>query len=154
MENEHAAAVFLVLVSVTVAAASHYQPETVTGEFYTGGEKVAKLNLEVADEPQERKKGLMNRKSLPRNSGMLFIFPEEKDRVFWMKDTYIPLDIVFLDTNLTVVDIQQADPQQGVPASQLERYRSSSPAKYVVEVNQGFASRNDIEEGSRLVMER
>lgn len=113
----------------------------------------ATLLLEVANTTEAREKGLMYRRSLPENRGMLFIFPEERERIFWMKNTYIPLDIIYLDSNLTVVDVDRAEPEPDTPEEELTRYRSGSPAKYVIETNQGFSSKNNISEGARIELE-
>ena len=89
--------------------------------------------LELAQTPQERSRGLMFRKSLCDNCGMLFIFDTEERRPFWMLNTYLPLDIVFIDRRQVVVDIKRASPCPGMPCPD---YLSSSKAKYVLEVKQ------------------
>ncbi|MFB6147398.1 MAG: DUF192 domain-containing protein [Candidatus Nanohaloarchaea archaeon] len=153
MEKQQAGAtVFLLSVTVAVAAAASTAGETVRAEFQLPGENPV-VSLEVADTPRERKKGLMFRRSLQNGTGMLFVFQEEKRRAFWMKNTYIPLDIIYLDAEKEVVDIDQADPQPGVPDRKLERYWSDSPAKYVIEVRQGFSARQGLEEGAEASFE-
>ena len=95
------------------------------------------LTVELAGTPQARACGLSHRDKLPDNHGMLFIFPALEPRTFWMKDTRIPLSIAFLDDSGRIVSIHQMAPMQTN-----ERYRSLQPARYALEVNQGwFASR-------------
>lgn len=155
MEEEQLAAVVWILLVATVVSAAASQPagdnSKIEGVFATETGNVT-VTLEVADTPPERKEGLMDREKLGENQGMLFIFPDERDRTFWMKDTLIPLDIIFIDADHKVVDIDQAEPEPSVHEAALSKYRSDSPAKYVVEVNQGFADRNDVETGDRLLL--
>jgi hypothetical protein len=92
------------------------------------------FTLEVADTDATRQLGLMYRDSLPANRGMLFIFPDEQRLGFWMKNTRIPLDIIYLDSAGQVVCIRQMKPfdERSVP--------SGSPARFAIELNQGAAA--------------
>ena len=90
--------------------------------------------VEVAKNDQEREKGLMDRKSMAADEGMLFIFEEMDQHNFWMKNTLIPLDMVWIDGNKTVVDIQAAEPCSSMPCA---IYRPEGESKYVLEVLQG-----------------
>lgn len=108
------------------------------------------VTLEVADNQTERAKGLMNRESLCSSCGMLFVFPDSEYRVFWMKNTSIPLDIIFISEDREVINIEQADPQPNTSDENLTRYRSDAPARYVIEVNQGFAEEKGIREGTEV----
>ena len=96
--------------------------------------------LELAATVEERRIGLSNREHLPPDGGMLFVFLKESILAFWMKDTLIPLDILFLDQDRRIVDIRTMTPQPGVPTNQLMVYRSALPAMYAVEVNAGTAA--------------
>ena len=96
--------------------------------------------LELAITPAERQRGLSNRDYLAPDGGMLFVFSQESNLSFWMKETLIPLDILFLDRERRIVNIHTMMPQPGVPTGQLTLYRSTSPALYAVEVNAGIAA--------------
>ncbi|WP_227357045.1 DUF192 domain-containing protein [Haladaptatus salinisoli] len=124
--------------------------ENVSAAFVTDGNRTS-VTLEVANSPDERSHGLMYRRSLPRNHGMLFVFGEATTQSFWMKNTLIPLDIIFVSANGTVINVAHADPQPEASDSQLRSYTSEAPAKYVVEMRQGFANRTGIEPGTKLV---
>lgn len=99
------------------------------------------LVVEVMDTSAERGKGLQFREELPDGTGMLFVFENEGYQSFWMKDTYIPLDIAFLDVNFRIVDIQQMEPQTE------EFYVSTSPAMFALEVRQGWLTEKNITVG-------
>ncbi len=103
--------------------------------------------LELAITPQERSRGLSNRESLSPDGGMLFVFSQESTLSFWMKETLIPLDIMFLDQERRIVNIHTMHPQPGVPTGQLTLYRSTSPAQYAVEVNAGLAAELELAPG-------
>lgn len=90
--------------------------------------------IEVADTQAEREQGLMYRESLAANQGMLFVWEQEAPRNFWMKNTLIPLDMIWLDANKTIVDIQAAEPCQ---VQNCPIYSGKVPAQYVLELNQG-----------------
>ena len=109
--------------------------------------------LEVADTGEERARGLMNRPSLPPDRGMLFVWDDESVRGFWMRNTLIPLDILFIDGQGTVVDIQTMVPEPDVPASELTIYQSAAPAQQALEINAGAAERCDIAVGDAVTVE-
>ncbi|PSH02452.1 MAG: hypothetical protein BRC26_00480, partial [Nanohaloarchaea archaeon QH_8_44_6] len=90
------------------------------------------------------------RKNLDENHGMIFMYDKSETRSFWMKNTLIPLDIIFLDSNRTIINIEKAYPEPDTADSELERYRSGAPAQYVIEVNQNFTDRNNIEVGDTV----
>jgi uncharacterized membrane protein (UPF0127 family) len=94
----------------------------------------AELELEVADEESERSTGLMYRDAMPTDRGMLFIFPDESPRRFWMKNTYIPLDILYLDGQGKIVSIKPMRPLN------LDGVDSEKPAKFAIELNRGGAA--------------
>ncbi|MEK6983375.1 MAG: DUF192 domain-containing protein [Nanoarchaeota archaeon] len=112
------------------------------------GKKLIKVNAGIADDNEERATGLMFRERLDKNSGMLFIFEQESEQAFWMKNTFIALDIIFIDRNFTIVDIKNAVPCKVDPCV---LYRSSKPAKYVLEVNENFTVEHEIMIGNKII---
>ena len=98
---------------------------------------------EVARTPDQRAQGLMYRQELPDGTGMLFVFEDNALRSFWMQNTYVPLDIAFLDPALTVVDIQQMAPMT------TDAHESAAPAMFALEVRQGWFADQGIAVGAR-----
>ncbi len=143
-------------VLVTAASALLIMDETRERPYRATfpGTDAPELRLEVADKYEERRKGLMHRHTLEEETGMLFIFPGERDRSFWMKNTFIPLDIIFADSNGTIVKIHEAEPQPFTGEKNLRRYRSGTPAKYVIETRQGFSRKHGIEEGDTVLLRK
>lgn len=113
------------------------QPTTIAPTYAVINRHI--FHLEIADDEASRTQGLSNRPFLPKNSAMLFILPHEEYVSFWMKDTLIPLDILFLDSSRRIIDIQTMQPEPGVPDQELRIYRSSAPAMYAIEMNAGLA---------------
>jgi len=107
------------------------------------------FTVEIAETSEERSKGLMFRESMREDHGMLFIFDEVAPRSFWMKNTLISLDMIFLDDTLVVVDIKQNVPP--CEADPCPAYSSSLPAMYVLELNAGIAEKEGIVLGSRML---
>jgi len=105
------------------------------------------LTVELATTPTSRGCGLSHRDDLPQNRGMLFIFSDLKLRYFWMKDTFIPLSIAYLDKPGQILSIQDM-----VPLQTDKRYPSSQPAAYALEVNQGWFRSHGIEVGDVVEM--
>lgn len=101
-----------------------------------------KYKVEIADTPEKQEKGLMGRKSLPEDQGMLFIYDEPQDLSYWMKNTFISLDIIFIDDDMEVVSVKQGQPMSEEPITE-------DDIQYVLEVN----SNSGIEEGDQLVIE-
>ncbi len=92
--------------------------------------------LEQAITPQEKQKGLMFRTSLEENRGMIFIFENEQERSFWMKNTLIPLDMIFIDENNKITSIQTTQPCHQDPC---QTYQAQ--AKYIIELNAGMTEK-------------
>lgn len=110
---------------------------------------IVRVFVEVPDDGEEHMRGLMFRQHLPWNAGMLFAFNSEEPRAFWMKNTLIPLDMIFVGGNSEIVDIIENVPpceQDPCPV-----YPSEEPAQYVLEVNAGFVQHNAVQVGDRLV---
>ena len=108
------------------------------------------FTLEIADTPYLLAKGLGNRQELCQNCGMLFKFPVLSVQTFWMKDTLIPLDIIFIDQNKQISDIYTAQPEIGVNDRNLKKYTSSRPSLYVIELNAGSAKKLNLNSGDYL----
>ncbi|MBF6024226.1 DUF192 domain-containing protein [Lysobacter niastensis] len=111
-----------------------------------GGQRYA---IEVADNDSERARGLMFRDELPNGHGMLFIHEQQEPLAYWMKNTKIPLDILYFDDTRKLVSQQRDVP----PCSLGDRcppYPSNAPARYVLELNAGEAARLGIAEGAEL----
>lgn len=113
------------------------------------GGKTFKVELATTSEKQAL--GLMFRDSMPEDEGMLFIFPNEAPRSFWMKNTRIPLDIMYFDKNLKMVSLSANTPPCRV--SRCPSYPSSGPAMYVLELNAGKAGELGVGPGSVLTLE-
>jgi uncharacterized protein len=111
----------------------------------TGRKKIIHIDIEIAGNDYEQQKGLMYRHSLPDNAGMLFIFEQSGPLSFWMRNTYIPLDIIFADENRQIVTIQK----NTKPLSYVQ-IPSKRNAKYVVEVNSGFCDKYRIAVGDYI----
>ena len=106
---------------------------------------ITKLDIEIADTDYDIQTGLMYRSTMKENQGMLFVFPNEIERYFSMKNTKIPLDIIYLNSDKTIVSFQQnAKP---FDESSLPSYQ---PAKYVLEINAGSVTKWAIEIGDRI----
>jgi uncharacterized membrane protein (UPF0127 family) len=107
-----------------------------------------RLTVEIADTSPLRTRGLMWRTDLPEGTGMLFIFPAEVVQSFWMRNTLVPLDMLFIDRKLQVVGVVQwAEPRTLTPRT-VDR-----PSLYVLEVPGGWASRHGIRTGARVELE-
>jgi hypothetical protein len=111
------------------------------------GGKSHVVRVELADTDLKRERGLMFRKELPDGQGMLFLFDEERDHTFWMKDTLIPLDMIFVDGSGRVTTIvANARPLTLEP-------RTGGPARMVLEVPGGWARAHDVRVGDRMRVE-
>ena len=103
-----------------------------------------KLIAEVVVTPEQRATGLMNRFSLAPDHGMLFVFDRPQPMAFWMKNTYIPLSIAFLDANGTILNIEDMRPQDE------STHPSRGNALYAIEMKQGWFASRSIEPGAKV----
>jgi uncharacterized membrane protein (UPF0127 family) len=124
-------------------AASGSELRTVTIDSSGGGE--VEVRVELADDLPEQTRGLMERTALGENRGMLFVYPNEEVRSFWMKNTLIPLSIAYIDSDGRIVDLQDMKPLDDDPP----HYVSAEPARYALEVNQGFFEDHGVKVGDR-----
>jgi len=100
--------------------------------------------VQLADDPDERRKGLMFRESMPEDHGMLFDFPRAQRRSFWMKNTPLPLDIIFIRANGRIANIERGEPFT------LDPVRSKGRARAVLELNAGTVERLGIKPGDQV----
>jgi uncharacterized membrane protein (UPF0127 family) len=102
------------------------------------------LNVEVAASDPQRMQGLMYRKKLGRDDGMLFIFDEPAYQSMWMKNTLIPLSVAFIDADGRILNILDMEPQT------LETHTSAGPAVYAIETNKGWFADNRVKPGEKV----
>ena len=112
-----------------------------TTELSVGGVTVT---AEIADTPALRERGLMERDSLPENHGMLFVYPDEQERSFWMRNTPLALDIAFLDRSGTILNIETMQPNDDTS------HFSEGKAMYALEMEAGWFEAHGIEAGARV----
>ncbi|MBU1111235.1 MAG: DUF192 domain-containing protein [Nanoarchaeota archaeon] len=105
------------------------------------------VNVEIADTQNERNFGLMFRENLDENSGMIFIYEESDTYAFWMKNTLIQLDMIWINEDKIIIYIAEAEPCKADPCP---TYAPEEPAKYILEVNQGFSQEHDINVGDKV----
>ncbi len=138
---------FLILFSVFIIGCSdEVVMDNVVGVVTSNG--VINVSVSIADSPDEQARGLMNVDAMEEFEGMLFEFPYPTMLSFWMKDTYIPLDIIYVDENLKIIEIKSNVQPCGEDPCHV--YPSSRPAKYVLEVNGGFCNKYGVEKGDEL----
>jgi uncharacterized membrane protein (UPF0127 family) len=132
----------LLLVLLYACGSSSSDPQVI---LYPEHGNPIHVSVDIADTPEKRNFGLMYRQELPEFHGMLFLFPREEPLSFWMKNTPLPLDIIFINSALTIVSIAQ----QTTPFSE-KQIPSGSPAQFVLEVNGGFCQQHSITVGDRV----
>ena len=113
--------------------------------FDSTGQAIKKIDIQIADTDFDRQLGLMFRKSMSENKGMLFIFPQESIQSFWMRNTYISLDMIFLNADKKIITIHK-----NTKTLSDQSYRSTGPAKYVIEVDSGFSDKFNIKVGDKV----
>ncbi|MDB5741790.1 MAG: hypothetical protein JWR68_105 [Polaromonas sp.] len=102
------------------------------------------IDAQVAWTPEQRQTGLMQRKEMPQHEGMLFVFEEASRQCFWMKNTLLPLTAAFVADDGTIVNMADMKPQTTDP------HCSSTPVRYVLEMNKGWFAKKGIKPGSQL----
>jgi uncharacterized membrane protein (UPF0127 family) len=109
-----------------------------------------RFEIEVAADDAARARGLMFRDNMAEDHGMLFLFDDAQPRAFWMKNTHIPLDILFFDQDYRLVSVQQrVPPCRSDPCA---TYPSTGPAKYVLELNSGMTDKLGVKPGDTLTV--
>ena len=137
-------AIFLIILVIACSKNFNYV-------YIDNGKKLVRVSVEIADDPEEQIRGLMFREHLDENAGMFFIFDDDSYQSFWMINTLIPLDMIFIDSNLTIVDIHYAIPCR---AQSCMSYKSRLPSQYVLELNGNFTAKNDVKIGDRVTINR
>ena len=102
------------------------------------------LDVQVAQTPQERQIGLMFRKDMPQHEGMLFVFEQPASQCFWMRNTLLPLTAAFVADDGTIVNLADMKPQSD------DSHCSAKPVRYVLEMNQGWFAKRNIQAGFKL----
>ena len=103
------------------------------------------LHVEVVTTPADMARGLMYRKSMPSSHGMLFVYDHPQQVYYWMKNTFIPLSIAFIDAHARIINMRDM-----APNNSSRTYPSRGLCKYVLEVNQGWFKKHDIKEGDTV----
>ena len=103
------------------------------------------LDVQVAQTPEQRAIGLMNRQSMPEHEGMLFVFERSDTQCFWMKNTLIPLSAAFVDADGTIANIEE------MKAQTTDSHCSKRAVPFVLEMNQGWFAKRGLKAGSKLV---
>ena len=129
---------FLALLWLAAAAGAQQLPEIALA---VNGHK---LTAEVAYTDPARMQGLMHRRILPEDRGMLFVFPDVARHAMWMMNTYIPLSVAFLDENGAIINIADMEPHTR------DNHPATKPAKYALEVNLGWFKKNGIKPGAKV----
>ncbi len=145
----------IILLLASVAALPHARPDTTAqleGPVATRAATAATalvvfgrdtVRAEVANTPELRSQGLMFRDAVPDGTGMLFVFEREAERSFWMQNTFVALDVAFIDRNFRIVDIQQMEPET------TDVHDGAKPAMFALEVRQGWFAEKGITVGDR-----
>jgi uncharacterized membrane protein (UPF0127 family) len=121
-----------------------------TSRFMTIFVQDQPFKVEIADTPEKHALGLMHRRYLKSDYGMLFIFADEEVRSFWMKNTLIPLDMIFINGSHQVVDLIHSVPP--CPGDPCPSYTSAYPARFVLEIAGGTAKKLKLEPGDKIFM--
>ena len=103
-----------------------------------------KATAEVASNDSQRSTGLMHRRILPENRGMLFIFPDVAMHGMWMMNTFVPLSVAFIDSEGRIINIEDMQPQTQ------NTHSAAKPAKYALEMNLGWFAKRNIKPGAKI----
>lgn len=137
---------FLIMLSLSLLANSS-RPIFSKQRIQVGSKTIS---VEVAKTPEETAYGLMFKRKLGENEGMLFIFSKEQPLSFWMKNTFVDLSIAYFDAHHTLIEIIDMKAAQSELQSHFESYPSSKPAQYALEMNKGWFKKNNIKTGDKL----
>jgi uncharacterized protein len=140
-----AAAALMALASAFAIAIAQDAPQQLPAIRLSTGMHV--LQVQVAQTPEQQTVGLMFRKTMGTNDGMLFIFDEPRQQCFWMKNTLLPLSVAFIGDDGSVVNIDDMKPQT------LDSHCSTKPVRFVLEMNVGWFDRRGVKAGSKFLGE-
>ena len=136
----------IVALALFAAPAFAQNPEPIRLELTVSTDAADhRFEVEIADDPQERNRGLMFRREMARENGMLFDFGNEEPASFWMANTYIPLDMLFVKADGTIESIAE----RTTPLSK-RSVRSKGPVRYVLEINGGLSDELGIQPGDKI----
>jgi hypothetical protein len=135
------AAAFVLCASAAHLAAQEVAQALPTIRLQAG---MHNIKAEVAQTPDQRATGLMHRKTMGANDGMLFVFEQPAQQCFWMKNTLLPLAIAFIADDGAITSIEEMAPQS------LESHCSKQPVRYALEMNQGWFAKRGMKPGSKL----
>jgi len=121
--------------------------------FFPANSTSVVMTCEIASSHEERLVGLMFREELSADGGMLFVYDYPHNVSFWMKNVFIPLDIIFLNESGIVINVEEADVEIDVPDGELRSYCSASSVLWVVEINQGLCKLYGIDVGTNVSIE-
>ena len=135
----------VLLAALVIAGMAHAEMEAPKLPKITlgiGG--VHKVVAEVASIPSDRAQGLMYRKKLKDNEGMLFVYPQPHVTGMWMKNTLIPLSVAFIDDKGVIINVEEMKPQT------LDAHMAKGPAKYSLEMNSGWFKKRKLGPGTKI----
>ena len=135
-------AVLTVCVGVKPAGAQADQPQSLPMTTLTAG--MHRIQAQLAQSPQQRQTGLMFRREMPTQEGMLFVFEQASAQCFWMRNTLIPLSIAFLAEDGTVVNIEDMSPRSD------DSHCSAKPVRFALEMNRGWFAKRGVKPGMRI----
>jgi uncharacterized membrane protein (UPF0127 family) len=127
----------LVLWAVAMAAAAQMPSIELTARFH-------RIEAEVAADQAARMQGLMHRKSMASNHGMLFVFPQAARYCMWMRNTFLPLSVAFIDDEGKIINIEDMAPQTE------DNHCAETPARFALEMNRGWFAEKGIQAGERI----
>jgi len=130
------------LALCTIGAVAQDGPQKLPSIKLSTGMHV--LQVEVAQSSEEHSIGLMFRKTMPTNDGMLFIFERPTQQCFWMKNTLLPLSVAFIADDGAIVNIEDMKPQT------LDSHCSTKPVRFVLEMNDGWFAKRGVKPGSKI----
>ena len=132
----------LALAAFGTAALAQDGPQKLRAIKLSAGMHV--LNVEVAQTPEQHQIGLMFRKTMPTNDGMIFVFERPGQQCFWMKNTLLPLSVAFISDDGSIANIEDMKPQT------LDSHCSTKEVRYVLEMNDGWFAKRGIKAGMKL----